>query len=110
MSRRITSPAAVVAPTERPTATAAAAAGTLRVAQREVSRLLHAAILSRNRIRAGKHIQAVFRRQKEPRNNNHDINTLPPMSHSRSPAHDITVLPPPIDTSPSVHNSRNTDI
>ena len=40
----------------------AVAAGALRVAQREVFRLLHAAIISRNRIRASKRIQGIFRR------------------------------------------------
>ena len=49
-----TSPAAVVAPTEPSASDAAATAGALRVAQREVYRLVHAAIISWNRIRAGK--------------------------------------------------------
>ena len=63
-----TSLAAVVAPTEPSTSDRAAAAGTLRVAQREVYRILHAAILSRNRICAGKRIQALFRWRNASRN------------------------------------------
>ena len=63
--------AAVASPTEPSASDSAAVAGTLRVAQREVSRLLHAAILSRNQIRAGKYIQALFRRQHASANNPH---------------------------------------
>ena len=43
-------------------AVAAAARGSLRVAQQEVSRVLHAAIYSRNRERASARIQRLFRR------------------------------------------------
>ena len=63
MPRRIIpqSPA-IEAPNEGPAVAAAVAAGSLRVAQREISRVLHAAVFSRNRIRASKRIQGLFRR------------------------------------------------
>ena len=104
--RTTTSLAAVVAPTEPSASDAAAAAGTLRVAQREVSRLLHAAILSRNRIRAGKRIQALFRRRHASVNNPHEMDTLPTTPIAIPPAAEIIARPPSIDTSPSVHNSH----
>ena len=72
MPRRTTnSIAAVASPTEPSASDSAAVAGTLRVAQREVSRLIHAAILSRNRIRAGKRIQALFCLRHASVNNQH---------------------------------------
>ena len=105
-----TSLAAVVAPTEPSTSGRAAAAGTLRVAQREVSRILHAAILSRNRICAGKRIQALFRRQNASRNNPHEMHPVPTMPIGIPPDAENTPRPPSIDTSPSVPNSQYLNI
>jgi len=111
MPRRTTnSLAAVAAPTEPSASDPDAVAGTLRVAQREVSRLLHAAILSRNRIRAGKRIQALFRRRHASVNNRHEMDTLPTSPIDIPPAAENIACPPSINTSPSIHNSPNLNI
>ena len=105
-----TSLSAVVALTEPSTSDRAAAAGTLRVTQREVSRILHAAILSRNRIRAGKRIQALFRRRNASQNNPHEMHPVPTMPIGIPPDAENTPCPPLIDTSPSVPNLQYLNI
>ena len=108
--RMIISLAAVVAPIQPSTSDRAAAAGTLRVAQREVSQILHAAILSRNRIRAGKRIQALFQRQNASRNNPYEMHPVPTMPIGIPPDAENIPRPPSIDTSPSVPNLQYLNI
>ena len=111
MPRHITtSLVAIVAPTEPSTSGPVVVAGTLGVAQREVSRILHAAILSRNRIRAGKRIQALFRRRNASRNNPHEMHPVPTMPIGIPPDAENISRPPSIDTSPSVPNSQYLNI
>ena len=83
-------------PNEGPAVAAAVAVGVLRVAQREVSRVLHAAVLSRNRIRATKRIQAVFCRVKESQSSRHATYASASASNHTAPTNEPHVNPPTI--------------
>ena len=60
-SADVEAPSEGAASTASTAAVTTVAAGTLRVAQREVSRVIHAALYSCNQIRASEHIKGMFR-------------------------------------------------
>ena len=88
---------AVEVPNERPDVAAVDAAGALRFIQREVSRILHAAVLSRNQIRASNRIQAVFRQLSNRRATDASVLT----SNHAAPTNEPHVNPPTIVANPT---------
>ena len=85
------------APNKGPAVAAAVTAGALRVAQRKVSRVLHAAVLSHNRIRASKLIQGMFRRG----SNRRATDALVLTSNHAAPTNKPCVIPLTIVATPT---------
>ena len=88
---------AAEAPNEGPAVAAAVAAVALRVAQCEVSCILHAAVLSCNQIRASKRIQGVFRRV----SNRHAMEASVLTSDHAAPTNKPCVSPPTFVAAPT---------